>query len=279
MNTVPVITKHDVLKWRSSRHISGWEYVPVAGGAPGDGGPYTLLCRCSPGVVYSPWISNACVEYLVLSGDLAVNGSVARPMDHVLVPPEIECVLSSAGGMEALCFGSGRVVWAKTVFSAIQEAALSDEDAVALLSKPWIYHLRRNIRLFSVDHLCAAIASPDVGPRVRELCISAARELDEPRVIEAAKAIIAPGKSPGLSMRVTCVLYLASKRAYGDHEGFDGQIAILASVPDELIEVTKSFYDAANRAELAARVEAQMNSKDYSYNEPFYRLLLTLTGK
>jgi len=265
-----VVTKRSDYAWNpSTADVPGWEYTRLTGTKSG---PYTLLCRCNPGVDYVPWISDRPLEFYVTKGELIVNGVPVEEGDYGYIPANTEGDFRSTKGMETLLVARGRVVKAHSVFTAVANGTISDAEAADLIKLPWIDHLRRHV---SVEHLPAiqnALSRND-SARVVELCISIARGIETDSLAEPVS--VALKSTSDLSLQVTAVLYLASKGRIGSEQWPD-HLARLSKNPDALLEVLRSFYSARSNQELGGAIQARRDSGKYNYNEAFYKLVLKL---
>ncbi len=264
---------NDKLEWLASKHTKGWEFAKLSGTHDKPfKGPFTVRCRCGPGIKYDVWVSDDIVEYVTISGVLTVNGVDLHPADYGRVESGVDGFLSSEKGMDALCTVHGKVIWGEEVLRAIRDSSLTSEDAKKLLRLPWIDHLRRHTGLDEIDLIYDTILG-QTSDSIKELAISIARNLESDKLINAVQNVIQ--KPADLSMRVSGVLFLASKR-HLKPEDWNKQLSIMKENPEELLKVTRSFYAADNNTALKDAVEKRISSGEYEYNRPFYDALLAL---
>jgi hypothetical protein len=271
-NTDIALTKRSDYVWNPSKHAqisSVWEYTRLAGTKQG---PYTLLCRCNASITYVPWVSDQPLEIYVTKGDLTVNGVRVNEGDYACAPSNTDGQFSSDQGMEALLVAHGRVVKADSIFAALEAGRLSDDEAADMVKLPWMDHLRRNV---SNEHLplLLRVLRENHSARVSELCISIARGLPSDELAEVSAALLET--TSDVSLRVTCVLYLASKGKLS-LSGWDKELKIFGSDPLTLLAVLRSFYSAKDNRGLRDAIEARRASGKYQYNEPFYELVVRL---
>jgi hypothetical protein len=266
------VTKRSDYVWNPSRHVrisSVWEFTRLAGTKRG---PYTLLCRCNGPVTYVPWVSNQALEIYVTRGGLTMNGVHVDEGDYACIPANTDGHFSCQEGMEALLVAHGRVVKADSVFTALADRQMSDEEAADMVKLPWMDHLRRNV---SDEHLplLLSVVRESRSARVCELCISIARGLPSDDLVELVAALLET--TSDVSLRVTCVLYLGSKGKLSQAD-WDKQLTVLGADPDALLSVLRSFYSAKDNRELHEAIAARRASGKYKYNEPFYELVVRL---
>jgi hypothetical protein len=162
----------------------------------------------------------------------------------------------------------------ESLLRRIEKGALTPRDARALLRRPAIDQLRAEARAAHLDPLREAISSQQ-PEEVRELCISIARNLEDRRLTDAAKTAL---QSPiGASMRVTVVLYLASKGAMPQDE-WERQLSVLGRHEHGVLSAVRTFYSVEDNSKLVAVVSERRESRQFAYNEPFYQFLLSLVA-
>ena len=260
------------LDWQPSTSTPGWDFVRLSGTLNRPfGGTTTTRCRSGAGIVHIPWISDELVEWVILSGVLRVNDIDLEAGDYASIPPRTETHMRSPNGMEGICVMHGAVLRAVHVWPLIKDLALSDANARRLLTIPWIDHLRRHVSAEHSDYLMSAIRqSPSEA--VRELCLNLSRDVESEALIGIVNDTLnAPCR---LSMRVSALMYLAA-RGRLDAEGWSSERAALLNPHGELIEVLKRHYAAADRAGLQRAIEERIASGRYTYNRPFYDLVLS----
>ena len=264
--------KRSEMACTSSINTPGWKFVRLSGE---HAGPFTVLCRCASAVTYAPWISDRLVEYYVLKGTLMVNDVELSEGDYGSVEPRMDGHLSDKASMEALCVVHGKIIWAKEVFDSLRKRSLSSQETRALLSLPWIEHLRRHVGEEDIGWLCDLIDEQS-DETIIELCISTARKLKSGRLIDTVNKTLQP--QIDLSLRVTATLYLASKDE-ADASLWETQLHEMAKKPDELLRVVRVFYSATSNEELVEVIKHRINTEDYNYNMPFYKMITRMAAR
>lgn len=259
--------KRSEMQWQPSLSTPGWEFIMLSGD---HAGPFSILCRCSSAISFAPWISDGLVEYYVLRGKLIMNGIDLEQGDYGCVDACTDGVLNTKASMEAICIAHGKVIWAKEIFDSLCRRSLSDQEAREFLALPWIDHLRRHARDEDLGSICDWIDT-NPGEALSELCISAARNLMSPRLIQSAKRILA--NDPGLSLRITATLYLASKGEIDDSQWLI-QVGKMREHSEDLLQTVRTFYGASNNQQLVDSIRQRIASGGYDYNRPFYDMLI-----
>lgn len=266
-----ITARHAEQIWKADAHTSGWEYCSLRSvkGTPFHG-PSTVVCKCGAQVTYDPWISNDVVEFLVLSGTLTVNGVDLEVRDYARVEAKTEGLLQSSRGMEALCVVHDKVIWGNEVIALLTQGKLVAHDAQELTRLPWIDHLRKRVEEHHVAYLTSLIAGRN-GKEIRELCISMARNVSSPELVAAVRGVLA--KPDDMSMRISACLFLAAKGEISKADWAE-QLLAFAADSDGLLAATGRFYEAATPQALETVVRHRVSSGNYTYNQPFYDLLL-----
>ena len=162
--------------------------------------------------------------------------------------------------------------FAKEVFAELGKGPISKVKAKEYLSQPWIDHLRSQATDKDLDSICTWIKPYDDEDLIA-LCIGIARNLEPKDFITFVKTVLKA--QPGLNLRISAVLYLASKKAMSSSE-WDVQAGAMKTKPEDLLRVARYFYNATNNEELRSAINTRRNSGNYDYNEPYYKLLLGL---
>ena len=162
--------------------------------------------------------------------------------------------------------------FAAELIAELRKGPISPERAKEYSSRPWIDYLREHSTIDDLNAISAWIKTTENEDLI-ELCIGVARNLTPEDFIPFVKSVLSG--TPGLSLRISAVLYLASKGLMSE-EDWTTQAIDMRKEPDELLSVAKYFYGAKDNFELKAQINKRQVSGDYAYNEPYYKLLLNL---
>ena len=147
MDPSALVKRPNEVEWFQSTKTPRWEYAKLSGGGRPPkgvfGGPFTLWMRCGASVAYQPWISDSLTEYVIINGDLSVNGASVQAGEYACIFPNNDGFLSSERGMQGICVLHGESVWGLEVIKTFAAQTLSAEDALRLMEEPWNGHLKR----------------------------------------------------------------------------------------------------------------------------------------
>lgn len=163
-------------------------------------------------------------------------------------------------------------VLAEKIFQELRKGPIPKERAKELSSRPWIDHLRSQATDDDLNAISRWIKPSDDEDLI-ELCIGVARNLSPKGFIDFVKSV--QNGNPGLSLRIAAALYLASKGEMDDAR-WAVQKSEMSDNPTELLRVARYFYATKNDIELKAAIKTRQESGNYTYNEPYYELLLGL---
>ncbi|HWQ88874.1 MAG TPA: hypothetical protein VN374_02750 [Desulfitobacteriaceae bacterium] len=264
-NGVKTIKKSE-MNWLPSTETLGWEYVLVSGATDS---AFSVLCRCPANIDYGPWVSDKLTECFVLNGSIILNGIELQQGEYGSVDPGADGYINTKTAMETVSIMHGKVVFAGEVFDKLRKGPIPPDRAKELSCRPWIDHLRRHATVHHLNAISSWIKTTD-DEYLIELCIGVARNLEPSDFIKFVQKVLTG--TPGVSLRISAVLYLASK---GLMSGSDWTAQEIAMSKDsaELLSVARYFYGAKDNAELEVAIKQRENSGNYEYNQKYYDLL------